>query len=408
MRTKIHHFPQFWRTFAPQTGRKVPFRSSLRSFLTTKHTLHVDVPYSYRRFMTIRIRIFIAFLLLLQLSACKENRSVSTGIFSNKDTQGKDELYDLPQILESGTLIALTLNGPDTYYEYKGKGFGTEFMLAEAFASHIGAKLQIETDVDTLALLKRLENGEGDFIALKMGDDNTWQTREQTPLLAQAISEWWEKGTQLRNAIKTRKNTVKRKPQPPMLDRKRGVISRWDEHFLRHARNIGWDWKLMAAQCYQESAFDPHAVSWVGAQGLMQIMPATAEQMGLKGDEVFEPQKNLAAAAKYILALQGKFKDIPEGKDKICFVLAAYNGGTLHVRDAMALTQQNGGDPSRWSDVAPYILHLAEPSYYNNPLVKHGYMRGSETVNYVQQILERWEGYKEIRRSAKWTPGGKK
>lgn len=339
----------------------------------------------------------LAIFLLLFLVNCKEDRRASTSIFSSKAEKCvEDGLYDLPQILESGTLIALTLNGPDTYYEYKGRGFGTEYILAEAFASSIGAKLQIETAIDTTALMQKLAEGEGDFIALRMGNDSIWKTREQTPLLTQAIAEWWNKGIQLREEQKSKKNlTVKRKPQPPMLDRKRGVISRWDELFLRHARGIGWDWRLLAAQCYQESAFDPKAVSWAGAQGLMQIMPGTAEQMGLKGDEVFDPHKNLAAAAQYILVLKKKFNDIPEGKDRTCFILAAYNGGILHVRDAMALTQQNGGDYTRWSEVAPFILHLAEPAYYNNPIVQHGYMRGSETVGYVQQILERWEGYKE-------------
>lgn len=354
------------------------------------------------RFITMKKSISFILILLQFLIACKEDRSVSTGIFSEKISSAKSDSYDLPQILESGTLIALTLNGPDTYYEYKGKGMGTEFMLAESFASHIGAKLQIETATDTLSLLKKLNDGEGDFIALRMGEDSIWKTREQTPRLTQAISEWWNTGLRFRREQLTRRNVrTKRKPQPPMLNRNRGMISHWDEYFIRHARGIGWDWRLLAAQCYQESAFDPQAVSWVGAQGLMQIMPATAEQMGLKGDEVFDPQKNLASAAKYILSLQKKFEDIPEGKDRTCFVLAAYNGGTLHVRDAMALTQQHGGDPTRWSDVAPYILHLAEPSYYNNPIVKHGYMRGSETVHYVQQILERWEGYKECARHRK-------
>lgn len=336
-------------------------------------------------------------ILLLILVSCRENKISSTGIFSERDKKTKDMcLYDLPEIQESGTLIALTLNGPETYYEYKGKEFGTEFILAEAFASSIGVKIQIETAPDTLTLLEKLGKREADLIALRIGKDSIWKTREETPLLSQAIKEWWKKSIQLREAQRTHKKIIgKRKPQPPMLDRKRGIISKWDDLFISHARSIGWDWRLLAAQCYQESAFDPQAVSWAGAQGLMQIMPKTAEQLGLKGEEVFDPKKNLCASTQYIQALQKTFSDIPEVKDRICFVLASYNGGTLHIRDAMALTQLNGGDPTRWNEIAPFVKHLSEPSYFNNPIVQHGYMRGSETISYVQQILDRWDGYKQ-------------
>ena len=63
----------------------------------------------------------------------------------------------------------------------------------------------------------------------------------------------------------------------------------------------------------------------------------------------------------------------------------------------MALAQKNGRDPRRWADVEPYVLKLSQPEYYNDPVVKHGYMRGSETVDYVQKIHQRWKGYQGIK-----------
>jgi membrane-bound lytic murein transglycosylase F len=63
----------------------------------------------------------------------------------------------------------------------------------------------------------------------------------------------------------------------------------------------------------------------------------------------------------------------------------------------MALAQRDGKNPHRWADVSQYVLKLAQPEYYNDPIVKHGYMRGSETYNYVLKIQERWNGYRGVK-----------
>ena len=56
----------------------------------------------------------------------------------------------------------------------------------------------------------------------------------------------------------------------------------------------------------------------------------------------------------------------------------------------------DGRDPRRWGDVEAYILKLSSPAYYTSPVVKHGYMRGAETVNYVRRIRERWNQYRGV------------
>ena len=77
-------------------------------------------------------------------------------------------------------------------------------------------------------------------------------------------------------------------------------------------------------------------------------------------------------------------------------MLACYNGGNGHVRDAMALTKKYGGDPYRWSDVSQFILKLSEPRFYQDPVVKFGYMRGTETYNYVALVRQRYMKYSGI------------
>ena len=152
----------------------------------------------------------------------------------------------------------------------------------------------------------------------------------------------------------------------------------------------------MAAQCYQESCFDPNARSWAGAGGLMQIMPATADHLGLSPSEIYHPEKNIAAAAAYIRELSGHFTDVPSTVERQYFVLASYNGGYNHIRDAMALARKHGREPYSWAVVREYVLMLQRPEGYRDPVVKYGYMRGSETADYVDRIRLRYAQYRGV------------
>ena len=342
------------------------------------------------------------------LCSCNNHREHHPSIIFGSELERPDtvEVYDLPQIQSAGTLIGVTMSGPDTYYEYRGQGFGLQFQMAEEFARLIGVSLQMEIAPDSISMIKRLEAGEVDFICMEIEKDKPWPTRANTPLLTDALIKWWNPERAQNLAAQAKKpHTVKRHSRPVMQDRQHGVISPYDDLFIRYSTTAGWDWRLLAAQCYQESGFDPKAVSWAGAQGLMQLMPATAAHLGINGDQVFDPESNIAGAARYINQLNANFRDIKDPQDRIAFVLAAYNGGAHHVRDAMALTRKNGGNDNDWQKVSTYILHLSEPKYYRDPDVKYGYMRGSETENYVRKIMQRWEDYRGFARAA--SGGGK-
>lgn len=181
-----------------------------------------------------------------------------------------------------------------------------------------------------------------------------------------------------------------------MLNRAQGVISRYDAIFKQYAAMARVDWRLMAAQCYQESCFDPNARSWAGAGGLMQIMPSTADHLGLPRNMIFEPEANIAAASRYLLELGMKFRDIPSPEQRLYFTLACYNGGYFHVRDAMALAKKYGRNPMLWEDVSVFIEQLSLPRFYQDPVVKYGYMRGYETVDYVRRIKQRYLQYRSV------------
>ena len=110
-------------------------------------------------------------------------------------------------------------------------------------------------------------------------------------------------------------------------------------------------------------------------------------------EDIFEPEANVSTAANYLKQLTMFYRDVPDYGERMNFVLASYNGGMGHVRDAMALTKKNGGDQYSWDDVEEYILLLSKPEYYRDEVVKCGYMRGKETHNYVAAIRERYEEY---------------
>ena len=340
------------------------------------------------------------------LTSCSQKQEQPLTPWDEEETSTDTgpSVFDLEQIVSNGELIALAMTGPETYYDYRGKHLGTEYMLCQRFTNKIGVSLRVEVCRDSAEMVRRLHDGDADII-LFHNQPNVkqlaWKIGEDKPQLKKALQEWYR--PQFLDEVKKEEDyllssrSVKRRVYAPMLNAKGGVISHYDALFQQHCRSIRWDWRLMAAQCYQESTFDPQARSWAGACGLMQIMPTTADHLGLARSDMFNPERSIAAAAKLIGELDRSFSDIRNQQERIKFILAAYNGGANHVRDAMALAKKNGRDPQRWADVSHYILLLAQPEYYNDPIVKYGYMRGSETAGYVDKIMQRWNGYRGVK-----------
>lgn len=172
-------------------------------------------------------------------------------------------------------------------------------------------------------------------------------------------------------------------------------LSPYDELIKENANKLSWDWRLLASMVYQESKFDPNTTSWAGAQGLLQIMPATAGAQNVK--DRTNPAQNLRGGTAYLLWLEEQWQNrVEDPQERLKFVMASYNVGIGHVYDACALTEKFGGDPTKWENVSEYLLKLSSHKYYLDPVVKVGYARGTEPVNYVEQILARYEQYKQL------------
>lgn len=315
--------------------------------------------------------------------------------------EGSDSsVFDLPEIQRSGELIGLTLSGPDTYFDYQGSHLGVHYLLGEQFARQIGVKLRIEVCKDTADLFSRLSSDDADFIICPLDTTNVqtpgWVLAPGKPRLANALEQWYR--PQMLGEARQRQEQMLSQPRvtrrvfAPMLSA--GVISHYDNYFRQYARQVGWDWRLLAAQCYQESTFDPNAKSWAGAQGLMQIMPATADHLGLPREQITDPEQNIAAATRYLKELETELSAVPSRSERQLFVLASYNGGLGHIRDAMRLAERDGRNPHSWDDVKTYVLRLSMPEYYQDPMVRNGYMRGTETTDYVDKIRARYIKYR--------------
>lgn len=174
-----------------------------------------------------------------------------------------------------------------------------------------------------------------------------------------------------------------------------GKFSEYDELVKKYATNLGWDWILVKSLIYQESMFNASNKSWAGAKGLMQLMPATAEEMGIS--KINDPEQNIKAGSNYLKRMDSYWEQIPDSIQRIKFAMASYNCGYGHIKDAQKLAIKYGKDSLRWDDgVDFFVMNLSKPKYYNDPVVEFGYARGNEPYEYVKDIFERYKNYKTL------------
>lgn len=176
-------------------------------------------------------------------------------------------------------------------------------------------------------------------------------------------------------------------------------LSPYDDIIKENAKRLNWDWLMLASMVMQESKFNPRATSWVGAQGLLQLMPSTAEHYGIT--DRTNPAQSLNGGTDYLLSLERRWQDnMQDQTDLIEFVLASYNVGIGHIIDARALVTKNGGNRDSWKEVSKYLKLLSKRKFYTDEVVKLGYCRGEEPVNYVEQIKNRYAIYKDLVRDS--------
>ena len=174
---------------------------------------------------------------------------------------------------------------------------------------------------------------------------------------------------------------------------KQGELSGFDAIIKKTAKNIGWDWRLLASLIYQESHFKLDLESEKGAFGLMQLMPVVMEKYGITYEST--PEEQLEAGGQLISYLDDCLENkVTDSVERVKFVLAAYNSGLGHVYDAQRLAEKYGKYPDVWDNNVDYfILNKSKKQYYNDTCCKAGYLRGTETYRFVEEVLDRYYQY---------------
>lgn len=294
----------------------------------------------------------------------------------------------------------------------------------ENLSEEIGGDIVIEedsADAESESLIKKVAQGEINLTVadhaiaavnqayypnldiqtiISLPQQIAWGLRQTSPELRQALNQWFDK--------------IKREPtfmviynryyKSPRTSRMRmhsdysslggNKLSPYDDLIKKGAEKLGWDWRLLAAVIYQESHFQPQNESWAGAQGLMQLMPETAARFGVTDPS--NPRQNIQAGVKYLRYLDKYWaSSIPDQDERLKFVLASYNAGPTHIKDAQKLTKKYGGDPSIWyGNVEKFLQKKSKPEFFQDPVVQAGYCKCEEPVNYVIAVLDMYEEYK--------------
>lgn len=178
-------------------------------------------------------------------------------------------------------------------------------------------------------------------------------------------------------------------------------LSPYDSHFREAADSTGYDWTLIAAIAFTESRFDSTAVSQVGAQGVMQVMPETLRGFGVPDSLHCDNRTNIMTAALLLQSLEKQFRPIKSPEERIKFQLASYNAGFGYIHDAMRLARKYGYDRYKWeANVDSFLINLSLPEFYTDTLCRNGQFNGwQETLSFVKKVHRHWHRFQSIQQN---------
>lgn len=166
------------------------------------------------------------------------------------------------------------------------------------------------------------------------------------------------------------------------LERRISVLPGYRAMFQEAQELTGIDWRLIAALGFQESHWDPLAVSPTGVRGLMMLTSETADRMRVT--DRLDPRQSILAGARYLLDLKETLPARIGEPDRTWLALAAYNIGYGHLEDARKLTRRLGRNPDLWVDVKRALPLLSRYEYYST--LKYGFARGGEALVLTENI----------------------
>ncbi|MDR9449376.1 MAG: transporter substrate-binding domain-containing protein [Psychroflexus sp.] len=292
----------------------------------------------------------------------------------NEEIGGKIYIDTIPGNMTTGKIIRKVAEGK------------LKYTVADQNIAQIYASAYPELNIDTkISLTQRIAWGLPKYSNELKDTLNDWIKSQKNTLDYNMVYNRYFKNTRLH----------KRRVKSSFYSLNEGKISQYDNLIKKYADKHNWDWRLLASIIYQESKFKPTSESWVGAQGLMQIMPATAKDLGIT--DTTDPQQSVRGGTAYLDQIYDKFDNVEDSIQRLKFTLASYNSGLGHVRDAQRLAAYKKLNRYQWDEnVEKMILELSKPKNYNRDFIRYGYVRGREPFNYVRQIFSRYEHYKRF------------
>jgi membrane-bound lytic murein transglycosylase F len=270
----------------------------------------------------------------------------------------------------------------------------TELLIEKVSKNEIDLTI---ADSNLVSIEKRFRDNIITPLTLKENIPYAYGVRDKNPQLRYALNSFIKKiyrGT-FYNVVKSKYFANKKRLKGYRENRITfdSKLSPYDHLVKNKAREYDFDWRLITSQMFQESRFDPNSKSAAGAQGLMQVLPRTAKELGYL--DLSQPEQSIAAGIQYLDWTRARFSpDLPL-QERVLFALAAYNAGFGHVKDAQKLAKSMNLDPNKWfGNVEKAMLLLQQPKYYKK--TRFGYCRGSEPVNYVREIQQRYLSYVDI------------
>ncbi len=168
-------------------------------------------------------------------------------------------------------------------------------------------------------------------------------------------------------------------------------LSLYKPMFEEAGRRYALDWRLLAAMSYQESYWNPKAVSPTGVRGIMMLTEITAQHLRIK--DRLDPRQSILGGGAYLRQLIDRLPSRIHEPDRSWMALAAYNVGFNHLEDARIITQIRNGDPDKWSEVKESLPLLTKAVWHTR--TRHGYARGYEPVQFVTRIRTYYEVLKK-------------
>ena len=308
--------------------------------------------------------------------------------------------------------IECVLDTGDDMYSRSGLKAGFNYELLHRYAENAGCLISITAAEDGENYIDSLNCGKIDILVRLSADslDNplirksrnvdhycAWYLRADRTAEMKDINLWLNSfiGTRdyndLRNRFYSQYDPFKRLARGSLSCR----ISPYDKLIRKHASELGWDWRLLAAVIYQESRYSINTSSSRGATGLMQVLPATAKYYGIT--DLLDPEQNIIAGTKHLARIQKRFssEDFSE-EERINFTLASYNAGERRITDCRIFAGMQELDNTRWEEIVKVIPSMRKYSFTYNDTLRSGRFRGTETINYVSKIMDIYNAFCEI------------